>query len=251
MLFAYLKADFKKLKGTGICLAHLIIPVLVAAVFLIYYKITKGNVYLRAEAYFQILGIAFPFLTGIFSGMLSEQELMAGSFQNMLSVPVRIVPFYSKILMLLLLGTPAVMLASVLFGTGYLFIAEEYTVDFKVYFIIASIIAGSSIFLYILHLFLAMCFDKGLTTWLGIVESLFAALMLTGLGDGIWMYIPPAWAARFVTLVLPKPGIYGTITGNYNQGVYTAAVICIITTTAGAVAYGIWALKWDGAKPCG
>ncbi len=93
-----------------------------------------------------------------------------------------------------------------------------------------------------------MRFNKGVTTWLGIAESLLAAVMLTGLGDGIWIYIPAAWPPRFVTLVLPKPATYGTMAVNYNQGLYTAVIICIITTAAGALAFGIWALKWDGIK---
>jgi len=248
MFFAYLKADFIKTKGLKVCLAHLLIPLLAAAVFLLYYSVSNGDVYLKADAYFQMLGIAFPFFVGLFCGIISEQELMAGSFQNMLSAPARVVPFYSKLFMLLMLGTPAVLLASVLFGAGYLYIAEDYIIDFRLYFIAAFVIAGSSILLYILHLFLAMRFNKGVTTWLGIAESLLAAVMLTGLGDGIWIYIPAAWPPRFVTLVLPKPATYGTMAVNYNQGLYTAVIICIITTAAGALAFGIWALKWDGIK---
>ncbi|MDE6616166.1 MAG: hypothetical protein K2K35_06330, partial [Lachnospiraceae bacterium] len=90
--------------------------------------------------------------------------------------------------------------------------------------------------------------NNGVKTWLGITESLLAAIMLTGLGDGIWMYIPAAWAPRFVTLVLPKPAVYGTKAVDYNQGLYTAIITCIITTGAMAVAFGIWAWKWDGTK---
>ena len=248
MFFAYLKADFIKARGLKICLAHLLIPVLAAIVFLLYYSVAPGNIYSKADAYFQMLGTAMPFLIGLFFCLLSEQELMAGSFQNMLSVPVRAVPFYSKLFMLLLLGAPAVLLASVLFGAGYLYVEENYIIDFRLYFIAAFVIAGSSIFLYILHLFLAMRFNKGVTTGLGIAESLLAAIMLTGLGDGIWMYIPAAWAVRFVTLVLPKPAVYGTMAVDYNQELYTAIITCIIITGAGAVAFGIWAWKWDGTK---
>ncbi len=248
MFLAYIKADFIKARGLKICIAHLLIPLLAAAAFLLYYSVTNGNIYSKADAYFQILGIALPFLTGLFCGIISEQELMAGSFQNMLSAPVRIMPFYSKLFMLLVLLLPAVLLASVLFGAGYLYIEKDYIIDFRLYFIAAFVMAGSSIFLYILHLFLAMRFNKGVTTGLGIAESLLAAIMLTGLGDGIWMYIPAAWPARFVTLVLPKPATYATMAVNYKQGLHTAIITCIISTLVLAAVFGIWACKWDGTK---
>lgn len=248
MFISYLKADFIKTRGLKICLAHLLIPLLAVAVFLLYYSVTNGNAYSKADAYFRVLGTAMPFLAGIFCGMVSEQELMAGSFQNMLSAPVRTAPFYSKLLMLLVLCTPAVLLASVLFGAGYLYIEEGYIIDFRTYFIAGLVIAGSSIFLYILHLFLAMRFNKGVTTGLGIAESLLAAIMITGLGDGVWMYIPAAWPARFATLVLPKPAAYGIMAVNYKQGLTEAVITCVIATAAGAAAFGIWAWKWDGIK---
>ncbi len=241
MFLAYIKADFLKARGLKICIAHLLIPLLAVAAFLLYYSVTNGNIYSKADAYFQILGIALPFLTGLFCGIISEQELMAGSFQNMLSSPVRIIPFYSKLFMLLALLLPAVLLASVLFGAGYLYIEKDNIIA-------AFVMAGSSIFLYILHLFLAMRFNKGVTTGLGIAESLLAAIMLTGLGDGIWMYIPAAWPARFVTLVLPKPATYATMAVNYKQGLHTAIITCIVSTLVLAAAFGIWACKWDGTK---
>lgn len=248
MFFAYIKADFIKARGLKICLAHLLIPLLAAAVFLLYYSVAPGNIYSKADAYFQVVGMAMPFLIGLFCGIISEQELMAGYFQNMLSAPVRIVPFYSKLFMLLLLGIQAAMLASVLFGAGYLYIEEDYIIDFRLYITAAFVIAGSSIFLYIMHLFLAMRFNKGVTTGLGIAESLLAAIMLTGLGDGVWMYIPASWPARFVTLLLPKPATYATMAVYYNQGLYTAIITCIIATLVLAAAFGIWAYKWDGTK---
>lgn len=249
MLFAYLRADFKKIKGFRIFLLHLLIPICTAIAFLMYYSYAPWSVYSKLEAYFQILAIALPFLSGLFCAVLSEQELMACSFQNMLAVPCRIKAFYSKLLVLIILGAAAVLLASVLFGAGFYFIAEN--VDFSLYFIMAAVITGSSIFLYIMHLFLAMRFNKGVAAGTGIVESMVSALFLTKLGDNIWIYVPAAWASRLVTMLLPEPGVIwynNIITINYNKSCNMAVAICIITTIAGLAAFGIWALKWDGIK---
>lgn len=246
MLFAYIIADFKKIKGLKIFLLHLLIPVCTVAVFLAYYLYAPWNVYSKLEAYFQVLAAALPFLSGIFCAVLSEQELIAGSFQNMLAAPCRIAAFYSKLFVLIILGAAAVLLASVLFGAGFLFIAEN--VDFSLYFIMAAVISGSSIFLYIIHLFLAIRFNKGVAAVTGLAGSMISALFLTNLGDNIWIYVPVAWASRLVTMLLPEPGAYGIITINYNKGFNLAVVICIIVTIAALAVFGAWALKWDGIK---
>lgn len=246
MLFAYIRADFKKIKGLRVFLLHLLIPVCTAVAFLAYYLYAPWNVYSKLEAYFQVLATALPFLSGLFCAVLSEQELMAGLFQNMLAVPCRMAAFYSKLFVLIILGAAAVLLASVLFGAGFCFITEN--VDFSLYFIMAAVITGSSIFLYVIHLFLAIRFNKGVAAGAGLAGSMVSALFLTNLGDNIWIYTPVAWASRLVTMLLPDHSVYGIITINYNKECNLAAVICIISTISALMAFGAWALKWDGIK---
>ncbi len=244
MFLRYLRADYQKTKRLSIRMAHIAVAIGTAAVFLAYYAISPWDAYTKTEAYYQVLGIGFPFLIGVFCAVGAEQELSAGAFWNMLSAPKRAVAFSSKWIILVLFGSAAVWLASVVFGTGYRFLLKEQAVKFSIYWAAAFVMAGSSIFLYILHLFLALRFDKGVTIGLGIVESLLSGLLLTGMGDGIWMYVPAAWASRFCTMLLRRSGGY-----DMGIGAWDAAVcICVVMTLAGGAAFGAWACRWDGIK---
>ena len=173
-----------------------------------------------------------------------EQELSAGAFQNMLSVPKRPIAFFSKLLLLILFGMGAVLLASVIFGTGYFFFMKQRFINYLFYWIAAFVLIGSNIFLYILHLFLAIRFNKGVTISLGIVESLLSALLLTGLGDSVWVFVPAAWASRFTTLLLRNFSAYDIISTDWKIALF----ICIFTTAGGLLAFPIWACHWDGTR---
>ncbi len=251
MFFRYLKADFKKTKHLQIRTAHCVIPIGTAITFLFYYTFSPWNNFVKVEAYFQVLAMGFPFLIGLFCAMLAEQELSAGSFQHMLSVPERLSAFFSKLVLLVLFGMFAVLVASILFGTTEFFFAKLVIVDYGFYWTAALIITAANIFLYVLHLFMALRFNKGVTTALGIIESLISALLITEIGNNIWMYVPAAWASRMVTSLLLKFNTGLTETANYdlmkNNCIY-AFIICIITTVIALTAFGIWACRWDGVR---
>ena len=71
---------------------------------------------------------------------------------------------------------------------------------------------------------------------------LIAALFLTGLGERIWMYVPPAWAARMVTEWLAARSLERMA----GEEFYRAAWICAGVTLAGVVLLGIWYGRWEG-----
>lgn len=54
------------------------------------------------------------------------------------------------------------------------------------------LLIASTVILYLLHLVIAFLFDSGATIGLGIFEVLVSALLLTGLGDNIWQFVPAA-----------------------------------------------------------
>ena len=257
MFFSYIKADFIKTKRLSIRIAHIAIPMGTAAAFLAYYAYAAWDEYTKVATYYQVLGSGFPTLIGLFCAMLAEQELSAGTFQNMLSVPKRSIAFFSKLLMLILLGAGAVLLTSALFGAGYFFFLGQQYIHYSFYIGAAFILTSSNIFLYVLHLFLAMRFNKGVTIGLGIMESLLSALLLTRLGDGIWIFIPVAWASRFITMFLQRISTYDIISPA--RAVWAARVaeplfreckealaICVVITVGGISAFGVWACRWDG-----
>ena len=267
-LLNYIRADFIKTKHLSIRIAHIAIPMGIAAMFLAYYTYVPWDGYTKVAAYYQVLGAGFPTLIGLFCAMLAEQELSAGTFQNILSASKRPVAFFSKLLVLILFGMGAVLFASAMFGTGYFFFLGQQYIKYSFYIEAAFVMMGSNIFLYILHMFLALRFNKGVTIGFGIVESLLSALFLTGLGDGIWIFVPAAWAGRFISISLLRIDIYG-IMGTREENMLTylmriivdhevfihdmitmewimGLVICVVMTVGGISAFGVWACRWDG-----
>lgn len=263
-LINYIRADFIKMKHLSILVAHIAIPIGTATAFLMYYAYANWDEYSKVATYYQVLGMGFPTLIGLFCAMLAEQELSAGNFQNILSALKRPIAFFSKLLVLILFGMGAVLLASVMFGMGYFFLLGQQYIRYSLYIEAAFMMMGSNIFLYILHMFLALRFNKGVTIGLGVVESLLSALFLTGLGDGIWIFVPAAWANRFITIfLLQRISTYDIINAGSAQpkisyvdlqklhsSIVTdwkaAIVICAVITVGGISAFGVWACRWDG-----
>ena len=74
--------------------------------------------------------------------------------------------------------------------------------------------------IYLIHLFVGMSFGKGASMGLGIAGSLIAALMITGLGDATWKYIPWAWGVRamdYTVLAWDSPQLYAQVKTDFFQ----------------------------------
>lgn len=243
MILKCIAADYRKTKGLYFRTAHLVIPVCAAAVFLAYYANVTWDVREKAEAYYQALGCGFPVLIGLFGAMLAEQEASV-SFQAMLSAVNKRRMFYSKLMLLIAGGTGSVFLASVLFGLGNIYVLKQSVAGMNLYVRAAFVLITGNIFCYIFHWFLALRFNRGVGIMAGITEGLAAALLLTGLGDGIWCYVPCAWAARLTTcMVLQSAGIQA-----FDTKCRTAVFLCAALTVCGFVLSGIWADRWEGQQ---
>lgn len=243
-LLRYIRADYIKTKHTPLRMAHIAVPCAMAAVFLSYYAVTPWNAYSKVNAYFEMMGLGYPFLIGTFCAIVAEQESYAGTFQAMLSVPQRKTAFVSKLSLLVLLGLFSVVLASVLFGTGYYFGLKQHVVNYSFYWIAAFVMLGGNIFLYIFHMFLALRFNKGISIGLGIAESLLSAVLLTGLGDSVWIFVPAAWASRMVCSMMSAYSTEEAPHIDCSNGMW----ICAVVTTVAFVFYLIWSSRWDGGK---
>lgn len=67
-----LRADFYKMKRSSVIIAHIIIPIVVSAVFLAYYAISGWNETDKITAFYETLGSAFPVLIGIFTASITN-----------------------------------------------------------------------------------------------------------------------------------------------------------------------------------
>lgn len=239
-----LKADFIKIKGLSIGLAHLLIPILVCIVFWSYYSYSGWEASTKVTAFYQAIGAGFPILIGIFSASIAEQELSAGGCQNLLTSRRKTTAFLSKLALLLLIGLGALLFTSVLFAFGYREILGNAVFPIRVYVIIVMVMWCSSIPLYIWHIFFAFQLGKGATIGLGIAEGLVNALILTDLGEYIWEYVPCSWTGRIPDTYLLL--LLGHLEKQQQLG--DVLSIYFIVTIVSFVCLILWAMHWEGNK---
>ena len=94
---------------------------------------------------------------------------------------------------------------------------------------------------------LGMSFGKGASMGLGIAGSLIAALMITGLGDATWKYIPWAWGVRamdYTVLAWDSPQLYAQVKTDFFSGM----IISVCCTVCLLIASLVWFHGWEGGK---
>ncbi len=237
-----LKAEFQKHKHSALLFMHVCIPVLGAAVFVSYYQISGWQAVEKVSAYLEVLAVAFPFLIGIIIGMAVQTEMQAGHFQLMLgTIPSRMAVIIGKMGFLFICAFAAVVLALGVFCGFY------REAPLMLYVKAAILLLAAMMPLYLLHLFIGMNYGKGASMGLGIAGSLVAALMLTGLGDAIWYYVPWAWGVRamdFLVLSWDRPELYAQISFDFAKGM----CVCVICTCILFVIHLVWFKNWEGGK---
>ena len=241
-LIRCIKSDFYKLRHTSIPWIHLLIPLAGAFIFLLYYHGRAKNSIMDIKTYLEALGIAFPLLIGLISGIVIEQEEQAGGFQVMLCTSKsKCTTYLSKLILLILLGTFSIALAVGVFALGF------HVVPYLFYLKVGAALIIGNIFLYILHVFISLQFGKGASTGLGVFGSLISALMLTGLGNNIWYFLPWAWGVRFcdyIVFELVYPSAGAGVAIDMKQGVF----IMLFAVCIAFVASLFWFKKWEGRK---
>jgi len=240
-----LKADVMKLKATQMFWMHLYIPMLGLIIFLGYYTFSPWQRFDKILTYLQVVAIAFPIVISIITSMVAEQEYMAGNFQNILANPgTRATPLMSKYILFVCLGFLATTLSVVGFYVGFSLI-ETSVFPFSIYVVIILILMGTNLFEYTLHFFLSFRFSKSVSVGVGIVESLTAALFLTGMGDGRWLFYPSSWSARFISYLLIK---YNNSRHYVEPLLNGGIILSIMVTIISFLAMVLWFTKWEGKR---
>lgn len=240
-------AELIKLKRQPLVWVHLLVPLAGIAIFLGYYSYTPFAPASKIEAYIQVLATVYPTLIGVVCGIAADQEASAGQYQQLLVQPNRLASLAAKLTLLLLLGYGSCLLATGGFGAGFIYLLKQSNAGLGFYAQAASLLFESCLFLYFLHLFISLRFGKGASIGLGIMESLISALLLTGLGDRIWIYFPSAWPIRILTIWMQ----YGTVS---TAGVpaelllWPGILICIGAVVIGMILLGYWYTRWEGTQ---
>lgn len=240
-----LRADLLKMRRTPFLLIHLLTPLLGAGLFLAYYSISAASEAGKVIAFMQAIACAYPTVIGLVCAMAAEQEAVAGRFQGMLGLPAgRTTTFFSKLLLLLGFSLGAVLLVFVLFSLGFAGMLGQDRHGIPFYITGSVILFASNIVLYLLHFAVSLRFGRGLSIGIGITGSLLAALMLTGLGDILWPFIPFAWGGRFLSLLEIQHS--GGLPSFAETRLATGVSICIGATIAAGLLSMLWFYKWEG-----
>ncbi|MFJ3387346.1 lantibiotic immunity ABC transporter MutG family permease subunit [Lysinibacillus sp. NPDC086135] len=247
IMLRLLRAELLKTKRTPFLLTHLIVPIIISGIFLAYYTYSPWGFNARVTAYLQGVACGFPIIIGLVCAMAAEQEATAGHFQEMLTTTkTKIVAYLSKLLLLLLFSFGAILLSVGIFSTGFIELLHEDTFGYQFYFIAGCILFVGYVFLYILHLFVSLHFGKGASIGLGIVGSLIVALLLTGLGNGIWSFIPYGWGGHFVSLWTMKTS--GLDLSTVKVGLQEGIIASVCGTLCALVLSCFWFWKWEGRR---
>ncbi|WP_368487776.1 lantibiotic immunity ABC transporter MutG family permease subunit [Clostridium sp. BJN0013] len=200
ILFKLVRADFQKIRHTAIVWIHIVIPILIPMLFLGYYTSSPSTIdnVSKVSLYIQVLTMGFPLIIGIVCAMVVEQEADAGNFQELLMARHKLLSFFSKLVMLLIMGVGSLTIAVGILGFGLEFLIHKNAFDAIFYGKIIFILLFCEIFLYLLHLLCSFIFGTGASIGLGIGESLISALMLTGLGDIFGKWFPCSWGSRIL-----------------------------------------------------
>lgn len=235
------RAEFYKSRHTFLPWIHLLLPTGFALLAILYCSVTALKAETVLSAYLELIGGVFPIVAGLLCSKAADLEAEAGHFQVIMSsTALRSTAYLSKLFTLLLSGACSVVLAVGLFGGFF----QKAPPQFYVW--AALLLICASVFLYLLHLFVSFQFGGGASIGLGIFETLVALLALTGLGDGIWYYIPCAWGARLggnLTSMRAYPNDM-----SFYMEIRTWFLIAVPMTILALILSLIWFKRWEGRK---
>lgn len=240
----YIKLDFYKYYHSKIIKAHFIIPLLAMIPFLAYYAVSPWNEIDKVTSYIQIISMSFPLIISIILDMVYEQEEECGGFQYFLTTPnKKHIAHFSKLISIIILGLMSTFIAILGFGIMFYIMGND-SIEISFYFKETLIVFLSNILLYMIQYLVVLSFGKGASIGIGIIGSLISALMLTGLGDGIWQVVPWAYSMRLSSyFILYKENIL-----IQNSEIVQGIFIMIIFIAIAFILQLIFSSHWEGKR---
>ncbi len=243
MLF---QSELYKLLHSSLAYVHIFVPILGITVFLAYYTISPWNEPEKVSAYLQILAMIFPVLIAVITTITSEMEAQAGFFQGLLSIPCeKRVIHIVKLDVLLMFGLISTFVTVAGFGMLFRWMGNiGFSSSF--YSKAAILLFSGNIPSYILHYMISFALPKGVGLGLGIMGSLLSALLLTGLGDMIWYYLPWSISVRMCSIFVEnevKNRIFME-----GIGVKNGLSFMIIASFFLFLSLIFWGMKWEASK---
>lgn len=241
--YRFLKSSGYRMRHSLFFAAHILIPVLGVFLYAAYMGLRSAGGWEHLTSYVTLLAMAYPAVTGIVTAMLTDREAKAGRMQNLLAMPSRAKGLGAELVLLLLSGLLAMAIA--VFGFQAVLCLQGEGQEAGDIFLLTLVLWASNLPVYAEHLFLGLKFGEGVTIGAGVAESVVSAVMLTGLGDGIWYVWWPSYGMRFSTMLLAlKQGTYGNLTGQLRLG----GVCYLVVSVLFLVMTFLWFQKFEGRR---
>lgn len=235
-------ADWIKSKHTPLLLIHLLFPLIGASVFAGYFHVSVWTEITNVTTFLETMAIVFPFLIGIIVGIIVQLENGACHFQLMLgTIRSRIAVYIGKLIYLIILASLSTILCIFLFAILY------PVMPFSFYYKPLIMLLLSIIPIYLISLLVGFSLGKSVSMGIGVVGSLLSALLMTGLGDFIWKFIPWGWSIRFIDFCILEyvnPEQFKYVFHEFQMGLFVMALFTVILTIGSL----IWFNYWEGTK---
>lgn len=153
-------SDFTKIRRTPVILLHLVLPVVITAVFLVYYKYAGYHIIPDVRLFFIILQICFPVFAGIAVPVLINLDRNISNIQNSLGLTeTRKGVYLGKLFFLMFLSALSMILYELCFYVGVRFFSgHQYNGLYFLPFDIYNFFIWQYIFVFITHIH---CFQVG------------------------------------------------------------------------------------------
>ena len=239
----YLKSDFYKFYHSNIIKIHLIIPIITIITLLAYYTISPWSELQKIISYIQIISMSFPLIISVIVNMVYEQEQESG-FQYFLGIAdKRYNAHISKLILIFILSLISTIITILGFGIIF-YLMGNNLLGIGFYLKQSLVMFASNIIIYMIQYLIVFYFGKGASIGLGIIGSLISALMITGLGDSIWILVPWSYSIRLCSYTLLDISNIIFV----KQQILQSIIIMIIYTCISLALLLSFSKRWEGRK---
>lgn len=201
-LVRLIRMEFYKMKHTAFLRLHILLPLFGILLFLCYYGISPHRWEGEVSAYIQVLVTALPLVISIVCAQSVSPEEQNHFMVFLGTAEKRRNAFLSKWFSVFFMGLFSMTLAVGGFMAGYCLILKRCRFDLRLTGMMILVMWLTSGSMYVLHVFLNLWKPKSISLGVGTVEVVISALMLTGLGDGIWPFLPCAFGGYWEDMLM-------------------------------------------------
>lgn len=240
-----LRGDFIKLNKTPFFLLHFVIPLFGAGIFFLYQLLSNRNSNQMIFNFGQLLAWVYPIIAAWMTMIVVNQEIEAGGGFFLVNGVSRKKILCSKLFYLIFCGILAIGLGLLSYHLLNVFLGEAYRISFQQVLKIYSIIFCCSLFQYFFHTGLCLYLDYNASFGVAVAEFLIGALMLTQLGELLWIFFPSAWGLRFIGMLGKK--VTGEFLLNYLSISQLSLIVLVMTVGIASLLF-IFIARWEGRR---